>query len=203
MSHHCYWIDFVNIFVDESGSFVNAAQSGSWNVVAAYMSLECDRKHLEKILTSLKRAVGLVAKDEVKLKQLNEVQYFQFLRQLGQLNSVVFGAATDAGLNLSADVSKHQGIQAEKIIEHKNKLHHQLARERILSFPRYFVCHQMRFMLPAFADVAYFSSDRGIGLVSNSPVLNADGFDYPPRGLPSGRKRLRCIQRWPPSSHHG
>lgn len=27
--------------------------------------------------------------------------------------------------------------------------------------------------------------------MSNSPVLNADGFDY---------KRLRCIQSWPPAA---
>jgi hypothetical protein len=114
----------VNIFLDESGSFVNAAKSGSWNSIAAYMSPECDRRHLQGILASLKRSVGVVPKAEIKLKHLNEDQYFQFLEQLGRLNGVVFAVATDAGLNLPPDVAEHQRIQAEKIVEHKDKMHY-------------------------------------------------------------------------------
>jgi len=119
----------VNIFLDESGSFVNAANSGSWNSIAAYMSPECDRRHLQGILENLKRSVGVVPKAEIKLKHLNEEQYLQFLKQLSHLNGVVFVVATDAGLNQPPDVAEHQRIQAEKIVEYKEKMHYQAARE--------------------------------------------------------------------------
>ena len=88
-----------------------------------------NRRHLQGILASLKRSVGVVPKAEIKLKHLNEDQYFQFLEQLGRLNGVVFAVATDAGLNLPPDVAEHQRIQAEKIVEHKDKMHYQAARE--------------------------------------------------------------------------
>ncbi|MGD0961665.1 MAG: hypothetical protein ABSB19_17785, partial [Methylomonas sp.] len=119
----------MNIFIDESGSFVNAANPESWNSIAAYMSPESDRKRLRNVLTSLKRSVGESANDEIKLKNLSDSQYFAFLAQLGHLQGKLFAVATDAGLNQEGDVAEHQRVQAEKIIEHKDKMQYETARD--------------------------------------------------------------------------
>jgi len=66
----------MNIFVDESGTFVNAKKPNSWNSIAAYMSPESNRKHIRKILGSLKRSTGALTNTEIKLKDVEEAQYF-------------------------------------------------------------------------------------------------------------------------------
>jgi hypothetical protein len=50
----------LNIFIDESGSFVNAPELDSWNSIAAYMSPESDRKRLRELVERLKRTVGVL-----------------------------------------------------------------------------------------------------------------------------------------------
>lgn len=119
----------MNIFLDESGSFVNADVPESWNTIAAYMSPERDRRHLKKILKGLKRSVGVLPKTEIKLKHLEEEKYFHFLKQISQLNGILFAIATDAGRNQPSDVKGHQRTQAEKIKEHTDKMQYQAARE--------------------------------------------------------------------------
>jgi hypothetical protein len=119
----------LNIFIDESGSFVNAPKQESWNTVAAYMSPETDREHLREMVKKLKRKVGAAANTEVKLKHLSEAEYFDFLKGLRKLNGVLYAVATDAGLNKPTDVTEHQRVQAEKIVEHKEKMLHQSARQ--------------------------------------------------------------------------
>jgi hypothetical protein len=119
----------VNIFIDESGSFVNAPELDSWNSIAAYMSPESDRKRLRELVERLKRTVGVPTHTEVKLKNLSELQYFEFLERLGLLGGVLYAVATDAGLNQPADIAEHQRGQAENSVEHKDKMLHQSARE--------------------------------------------------------------------------
>ncbi len=65
---------------------------------------------------------------EIKLRDIRESDYFDFLVRLGKLNGVLFTVATDAGLNKIVDIVKHQEGQAAKIIEHKDRMHHQSAR---------------------------------------------------------------------------
>src|SRR5687767_4133424 len=57
----------VNIFLDESGSFVSAASQNSWNCIAAYLTPELDWKRLREVLASLKRAAGASVAREIKL----------------------------------------------------------------------------------------------------------------------------------------
>ncbi|MBD9360280.1 DUF3800 domain-containing protein [Methylomonas fluvii] len=121
----------MNIFIDESGSFVNAPKPGSWNSIAAYMTPEGDRKNLREIVKRLKRLAGEPHNVEVKLNRLTESQYFDFLSRLGDLHGVLFSVATDAGLNELAEITDHQRGQVEKITEHKDKMHHETAREGI------------------------------------------------------------------------
>lgn len=121
----------MNIFIDESGSFVNAEKLNSWNSIAAYMSPECDRRHVQKILGSLKRLSETSIKSEIKLRNLSEPLYFEFLEQLSGLKGVLFAVATDAGENQLDRVVEHQRVQASKIIEHIDKMLYQSGRDAV------------------------------------------------------------------------
>lgn len=109
----------VNIFVDESGSFVSAPKRESWNCVVAYMTPEIDRRLVRDILTRLKRDVGVSSSDEIKLKNVPEDKYFEFLGKLIGLNGIMHAVATDAGINDHNAVVHHQKEQVKKITKHK------------------------------------------------------------------------------------
>ena len=119
----------MNIFIEESGSFVNAPNVGAFNSIAAYMSPESDRRALRGILSSLKRSAGASVNSEIKLKNLTERQFFEFLKQLSRLSGALYAVATDAGLNQPAEVEKNQAEQAENVVVHKDKMHHQTVRD--------------------------------------------------------------------------
>jgi hypothetical protein len=119
----------LNIFIDESGSFVSAPKKDSWNCIAAYLTPEMDRKYVRAALANLKRAAGISATKEIKLRNLHENDYFDFLICLSKLNGVLFAVATDAGLNRPEDVFKHQKDQSIKITEHKDKMYYESGRE--------------------------------------------------------------------------
>ena len=121
----------MNIFIDESGSFVNAPNLRAFNAIAAYMSPESDRRELRKILASLKRSVGAPANSEIKLRAIDERKLFVFLKQLSQLSGALFAVATDAGLNQPSEVRIHQTAQAVGITEHIDKMLHQAAKDGI------------------------------------------------------------------------
>jgi len=108
----------VNIFIDESGSFVSAPTRESWNCVVAYMSPEIDRKSARGILTRLKRDSGVSSSDEIKLKNVSEDKYFEFLGELTRLNGIMHAVATDAGINDHSAVAPHQKEQVNKITKH-------------------------------------------------------------------------------------
>lgn len=118
----------MNIFIDESGSFVNAPSPGSFNSIAAYVSPEGDRRALHRILARLKSKAGAPDHGEIKLKNISEEAYFEFLHELGRLPGVIFCVATDSGLNQPDAVSKHQTEQARKVVTHKDKMIHEAAR---------------------------------------------------------------------------
>lgn len=119
----------MNIFVDESGSFVAAPRQNSWNCVAAYVSPEIDRKRLRDSLAILKRASGVSATSEIKLRDLRESDYFGFLDRLSKLHGILFVVATDAGMNRSEFVIEHQQRQAANLTKHIDKMLHATARQ--------------------------------------------------------------------------
>lgn len=120
----------MNIFVDESGTFPKTATPNSWCVVAAYVSPETDRKRIEIAVSSLRHKV-LPAKKELKLGDLTESQYFEFLSSLGKLNGVFFASATDMSLNPVEAMAHHREMQATKVIEHLEKAVHQSMRDSL------------------------------------------------------------------------
>lgn len=112
----------MNVYIDESGSFVNAPNLGSWNAVAALAMPESGRKKLDSLVRRLRlRSAGPIVK-EVKLKEVPEDHYLRFLADLEKLNAVVFCTATDAGLNTHERVAEHQQFQVDSVLQHLNKM---------------------------------------------------------------------------------
>ena len=123
----------MNIFVDESGSFVSASKEGSWNSIVAYMAPEFERRRLDDALKNLKRAARATPKRELKIRDVLEEDYFMFLRRLGRLNGTLFSVATDAGLNTDLEIRHHRTNQADRIIAHKEKMLHESGRRSLQS----------------------------------------------------------------------
>ena len=121
----------MNIFIDESGSFVSAPNRDSWNCIVAYMTPEFDRKQLQGALSPLKLTAGLPSDKEVKLNQLCEERYFEFLHKLGKLNGVLFSVATDAGMNQDTQIQYHKDNQVDLITKHKQKMKYKSGRESL------------------------------------------------------------------------
>lgn len=103
------------IFIDESGSFVRANQLGAWNAIAAYVIPEHIQSATKSKLIALKTRSGVVKETEIKLKDVTEENYFNFLLELGSLDGRLFVAVTDAGLNTIDNIISHRHEQAEKI----------------------------------------------------------------------------------------
>lgn len=107
----------MNIYIDESGSFVSAPAKCSWNVVAAVVAPESSRKDLHAAIKSLKLATTTRVSDEVKLGSLSEHQYLNFLRDLTRTQVILFAIATDDGVNDPGKLLRHQQVQVAKIRE--------------------------------------------------------------------------------------
>lgn len=119
------------IFVDESGTFTTPASApiDSWCVVAAYTSPEKDQDRLTALVAKLREDQG--AATEVKLHQLSETRYIRFLRDLSRLNGLVFAVAVDVSLHSETAVVAHRDAQADKVIEHREKMIHAQARDSL------------------------------------------------------------------------
>ena len=122
----------MNIYIDESGSFVNASTVGAWNAVAAFAVPEAARKKLDQLLDQLKRSDRHGGRRETKINNLTEDAYLQFIEKLAELNAVVFCTATDAGLNTKTGILKHQYKQAKEIRKHIEKLRYAGGRQGVL-----------------------------------------------------------------------
>ncbi|KAF0146266.1 MAG: Riboflavin biosynthesis protein RibD [Nitrospirae bacterium] len=120
----------MNIFIDESGSFVNASQHGTWNSVAAYATPESERK-IETALNKLKRKCNANVFAEIKLKHVQEHDYLDFIQDIGLLNGVLFCTATDAGCNDLDAVKDHQYHQAEAVLVHIDKVKYESGKKGV------------------------------------------------------------------------
>lgn len=118
----------MNIYIDESGSFVNAPTLGKWNTVAALAVPEAGRKKLDILVRKLRLQSGDSLAKEVKLNEVPEDRYFRFLAELESLNAVVFCTATDAGLNTHERVGEHQQHQVREVLRHINKMKYEGGR---------------------------------------------------------------------------
>ena len=107
----------MNIYIDESGSFVSAQSRGAWNVVAAFVAPESSRSKIDASLKRLKLKLAQSPTSEVKLNQIDEQTLADFLRELSRTQSLLFCTATDAGINTNEVISAHKAAQVRKIRE--------------------------------------------------------------------------------------
>ncbi|WP_414493509.1 DUF3800 domain-containing protein [Stenotrophomonas maltophilia] len=119
------------IYVDESGSFVPAANSNSWCVVAGYVVPEVARRHVEQSLALLKRGLGRGIQDEVKLKDLSEANLTCFLGELGKLEATLFISAIDLGHQDPKVVLALQKKQVESVRANRPKMLYEEGRAAI------------------------------------------------------------------------
>ena len=70
----------MEILIDEAGSFVNKnSKHDSWSVVAAYIAPESEKRKYRKALSNLKRSEKVAYSEEIKLRHVDENNYFKFL----------------------------------------------------------------------------------------------------------------------------
>lgn len=104
----------MNVYIDESGSFVFHPKEGSWSVVVAVCCPESSRKSIFGVVNQLRRKHGNPG-GEVKLPKLGERAYLRFLEELSSHEFVMFASATDSGLNSPDRVQAHQLAAVEDI----------------------------------------------------------------------------------------
>ena len=121
----------MNIFLDESGSFVSAPRENSWNCIVAYMVPEFERRKLNEAVTKLKRSRGVPQNQEVKLREIDEVDYFAFLRDLVKLKGTLHAVATDGGIASDKEISEHRKHQANEVTKHKDRMIYESGRESL------------------------------------------------------------------------
>lgn len=121
----------MNVFIDESGSFVNAPSTGKWNAVAALTVPEATHKKLATHVRQLRVQNAGPAAKEVKLNEVPEDRYFHFLAEVERLNAVVFCTATDAGHNTNERVAEHQTFQINGVLKHLDKMRYEGGRRGV------------------------------------------------------------------------
>lgn len=119
----------MNIYIDESGTFTTALNRDSWCAIAAYISPESNRKDIEVLIKRLRYECSLGA--ETKLKHLSEARFIKFLDDLRKMNGLVFATAVDIGLHTEIAVTAHRDAQADKVIEHLDKMRYEGGRHGI------------------------------------------------------------------------
>lgn len=115
------------IFIDESGTFTHSNDPDSWCVVAAYVVPEQKRRDIATLISRI-RAIGNNGA-ETKLRHLTEEQYIWFLKELRKLDGLVFSIAVDVGLHRPEAIALHRDKQADKVIEHREKMVHATGRQ--------------------------------------------------------------------------
>lgn len=115
------------IFLDESGTFLHSPERDSWCVVAAYVIPEHLRRKVDALMLRVRRLGNNGA--ETKLKHLSDERYVWFLSELKKLGGVAFAVAVDVGLHSPLEIERHRNGQADKIIEHREKMIHETARQ--------------------------------------------------------------------------
>lgn len=119
----------MNIYIDESGTFVGtSSKPNAWNCVVAYASPETDSRNIVKLLNKLKIHSGMKYSDEIKLKHTDEETYFKFLKELGQLNGLLFVVATNGFHNKKEIIENHKNLQVAGILKNKPNMKHEGGR---------------------------------------------------------------------------
>lgn len=112
----------LNIYIDESGSFAHAKHHNSWNLTSAFVVPTINKRDCSQALKQLKIDNGFKHSDEIKLKDVSESSYLNFLNALSKTSCTLYSVATDAGTQSVEDIEAQRDKQANKIEEHKDKM---------------------------------------------------------------------------------
>ena len=119
----------MEILIDESGTFtVKGASKNSWCVVLAYVCPESEKTKYKKILANLKRTYNIQKNDEIKLNQISENDYINFLKDLNTLESILLCVATDSGLNSEHLVKQHKKILSARLRKNINEMKYETGK---------------------------------------------------------------------------
>jgi hypothetical protein len=121
----------MDIYIDESGSFVCTKNVNSWSVVAAYSTYSSQRKILSTLLDKLKLKCNKSVGDEMKLKNVEEGDLAWFLYELSKLEGTLFCVATDISMVDCNVIENHRNDQAYKVIEHVDRMQHQSMKDSL------------------------------------------------------------------------
>lgn len=122
----------MNIYIDESGTFVSAPQKDAWNVVVALAATESEEARLHICLNGLKAKNGCSQETELKMNGVTEESYAEFLWKLGEMNLLLFSAAFDAGLSGDEVIRGHQRNQVTEIRSHADEMLYEGGRHGVL-----------------------------------------------------------------------
>lgn len=123
----------MNLFIDESGSFVFTVDPDSWCCVGAYSIPEGELFRMRAIIQNLKEDAGYHKTDEIKLHDLSESQFFRFLNALDQLGGTFHAVATDSSVNNTEIIKEHQMKQSDLIVEHIDKMKYEEGRRSVIA----------------------------------------------------------------------
>jgi hypothetical protein len=121
----------MDIYIDESGSFVCTEKPDAWSVVAAYVTYPSQRKKLSKLINILKVRCGKTVQDEIKLKHVSQPNLEWFLEKLSNMGGILFCTATDVSKMNQQIVETHRDAQASKVVEHIDKMQHEAMKESL------------------------------------------------------------------------
>lgn len=121
----------MQIYIDESGSFVSASTPGSWNAVVALAAPESARSTIEKLVRALKLSAETNVSSELKLNDIPEDRYLRFLESLSKTSVLLFATATDAGHNAPDRIAHHQKNQVEKVRENISRMRYEGGRQEV------------------------------------------------------------------------
>jgi hypothetical protein len=121
----------MNIFVDESGSFVLANRKNAFCVVAAYIIPDRQLEEMESLIAALRAESGAGA--ETKLRDLPEDKYVGLLSKLSSLDGLAFAVAVDVGLHRPQHIECHRNMQARKIRQNAPRMVYEEGRSAVIA----------------------------------------------------------------------
>lgn len=117
-------------FIDEAGTFTATAQTNSWCVVGCYSIPNHFEKQMEKVFAHLRKTIGEGTR-ELKVKDLNEHQYRDFLYNLKQLPGIFHAVVTDSSSNTLNRVRVHQKHQVDELMSNITRMQYDEGKEAV------------------------------------------------------------------------
>ena len=94
---------------------------------------EIDEVPTRQVLADLHSAAGARGRQEIKLKDIEEEHYFEFLSRLGRCHGLLIAIATDSGISTIADLERSRENQARSILANENKMKFEAGRQALRS----------------------------------------------------------------------